>query len=89
VWKLNDDLFTSTKPYDANATGNVSMSSSICMYQKNTLELAFFIVSVFFIFVCVFCFAFSEYFGVQFCCFLVVWIEYTLPHRIAVLLLCL
>ena len=46
MWKLNDDLFTSTKPYDANTTGNVSTASAfVCAGQKNTLELAYLFIN--------------------------------------------
>lgn len=78
MWKLNDDLFTSTKLCDANATGNVSMSSSVCMYQKNTLELAFFSVSLLFFMIVPFL-SFSEYFGVQFCCYLQLLCGFNIP----------
>ena len=43
VWKLNDDLFVSAHPYDANATGNVSTSSSpfVRAGQKKTHNSTF------------------------------------------------
>jgi len=70
LWKLNDDLFTSTKPYDANAPGNVFTCSSafVRACQKKTHKSTFlFIVavvgvfSVFFIVIVAF-FIFSEFF---------------------------
>ena len=51
VWKLNDDLFASTKPYNANATGNVSTCSStfVRACQKKTHNSTFlYTVAVFF-----------------------------------------
>lgn len=72
MWKLNDDLFTSTKPYDVNTTGNVSTASAFLRAcQKNTLELTFlFIVAVFSFVVVALCLSFSVFleFGCMFSC---------------------